>query len=120
MTVPLDQLDAYAKGLQERVAGLPGECFLSVIGHLGDGNLHITICVPADATVNKTQADEAVFHGLKQMGGSISAEHGIGLEKMAALARHGDPGRLLAAGLVARALDPLGLMNPGKVQTLTP
>jgi FAD/FMN-containing dehydrogenase len=119
VTVPLDQLDAYARELQDRVSGLPGECFLSVIGHLGDGNLHITICVPADATVSKKQADEAVFEGLKQMGGSISAEHGIGLEKMAALACHGDPGRLFAARLVARALDPLGLMNPGKVQALT-
>jgi FAD/FMN-containing dehydrogenase len=116
VTVPLDQLDAYAKGLQDRVASLPGECFLSVIGHLGDGNLHITVCVPAGATLTKTQADEAVFHGLKQMGGSISAEHGIGLEKMEALARYGDPGRLSAARVVARALDPLGLMNPGKVQ----
>ena len=115
VTVPLDQLDAYAKGLQDRIGALPGDCFLSVIGHLGDGNLHITVCVPADATVSKSQADEAVFHGLKDMGGSISAEHGIGLDKRSALARHGDAGRLAAGRLIAAALDPNGLMNPGKV-----
>jgi FAD/FMN-containing dehydrogenase len=117
VTVPLDRLDDYARALQERVAALPGECFLSVIGHLGDGNLHITVCVPAGGKVSKLEADEAVFEGLKAMGGSISAEHGIGLEKMAALARHGDPGRLHAGRLVARAFDAHGLMNPGKVLT---
>lgn len=115
VTVPLDRLDDYARALQERVAALPGDCFLSVIGHLGDGNLHITVCVPDSGKVAKLEADEAVFEGLKAMGGSISAEHGVGLEKMAALARHGDPGRLHAGRLVARALDPHGLMNPGKV-----
>ncbi len=117
VTVPLDQLDAYAKGLEARIAALSGELFLSMMGHLGDGNLHITIAAPGGGELDKAAADAAVFSRLKAMGGSISAEHGIGLEKMAALAAHGDPGRLHAARLVARALDPHGLMNPGKVLT---
>jgi FAD/FMN-containing dehydrogenase len=116
VTVPLDQLDAYARGLEAGVAAQPGGLFLSMMGHLGDGNLHITIAAPGGGKPDKAAADAAVFDRLKSMGGSISAEHGIGLEKMAALAVHGDPGRLHAARLVARALDRHGLMNPGKVQ----
>jgi FAD/FMN-containing dehydrogenase len=49
------------------------------------------------------------------MGGSISAEHGIGLEKREAFSLHGDPARQALTRQIARSLDPDGLMNPGKI-----
>ena len=49
------------------------------------------------------------------MGGSFSAEHGIGLEKMQALAAYGDPAKLSAMRAIKAALDPQGIMNPGAV-----
>jgi len=90
-------------------------CVAYVIGHLGDGNLHLTIAARAPLDAVKAEIEELVYDGLKSMGGSFSAEHGIGLEKKAALARLGDPGKLAAMKAVKQALDPLGLMNPGKV-----
>ncbi len=115
VSVPLDRLDEYAQELAQRVSAISGDLHLSCMGHLGDGNLHITVAAPGGVTPDKKQVDNAVFAGLKQCGGSFSAEHGVGLEKMAALERHGDPGRLAAARAVKLALDPQNLMNPGKV-----
>ena len=115
VTVPLDGLDAYAANLEGKIAALSSEHFLSMMGHLGDGNLHITVAAAGGAIADKQTVEAAVLDGLKSAGGSISAEHGIGLDKRAALATHGDPGRLAAGRLIAAALDPLGLLNPGKM-----
>ena len=57
----------------------------------------------------------AVFEGLVALGGSFSAEHGIGLEKRGALARHGDPTKRALMAAIKHAFDPKGIMNPGKV-----
>jgi FAD/FMN-containing dehydrogenase len=115
VTVPLDRLDDYAQGLQARLEAAHCELFVSIMGHLGDGNLHITVAAPGGAVPDKHTCDEAVFAGLKQMGGSISAEHGIGLEKRDALRTHADPVRQRLTRQIARSLDPDGLMNPGKI-----
>ena len=50
-----------------------------------------------------------------EMGGSISAEHGIGRTKVADLEHYGDPGKLVAMRAIKAALDPIGIMNPGAV-----
>jgi FAD/FMN-containing dehydrogenase len=115
VTVPLDRLDDYTQGLQARVQAVSPELFVSIMGHLGDGNLHITIAAPGGASPVKDRCDAAVFDRLKDMGGSISAEHGIGLEKREAFAAHGDPSRQALTRQIARSLDPDGLMNPGKI-----
>jgi len=56
-----------------------------------------------------------IYAGLKEIGGSFSAEHGIGLEKRRALQRYADPGKLRLMRQIKQLLDPDGLMNPGKV-----
>jgi len=115
VTVPLSALDFYLVSLDEGLAQLAVPCVAYVIGHLGDGNLHLTIAARAPLDAVKADIEELVYDGLKSMGGSFSAEHGIGLEKKAALARIGDPGKLAAMKAVKHALDPLAMMNPGKV-----
>ncbi|MDX1717959.1 MAG: FAD-binding oxidoreductase [Anderseniella sp.] len=115
VTVPLDRLDDYTQGLQVRVKSMSPDLFVSIMGHLGDGNLHITIAAPGGTSLAKDKCDAAVFYGLKDMGGSISAEHGIGLEKREAFSLHGDPARQALTRQIARTLDPDGLMNPGKI-----
>lgn len=90
-------------------------------GHLGDGNLHFNVRAPAgdgaaDWIARQREAITARVHGLvAAAGGSISAEHGIGVMKRADLARLGDPVRLAAMRAIKQALDPLGIMNPGKL-----
>jgi FAD/FMN-containing dehydrogenase len=80
-----------------------------VIGHLGDGNLHFSV-VRDDAQL---RVHDAVYGLVHELGGSFSAEHGIGSAKRADLARYKDRGAYrLMAGL-KRCLDPGGLLNPG-------
>lgn len=92
-----------------------------VFGHLGDGNLHWNLRPPPD-TDRKTwleahgEAARRLLHDVvKAHGGTISAEHGIGTLKASELARTGDPGRLRVMRAVKAAIDPLGILNPGKI-----
>ena len=90
-------------------------------GHLGDGNLHFNVRPPAGVDqgewlVPRRTAITALVHDLvTAAGGSISAEHGIGMLKRDDLARLGNPAKLAAMRAIKEALDPLGIMNPGKI-----
>lgn len=89
-------------------------------GHLGDGNLHYNVRAPVGAGVEWIAANAAAITRLVHdrvvaVGGSISAEHGIGAFKADEWARLADPAKLTAMRAVKRALDPLGIMNPGKL-----
>ena len=89
-------------------------------GHLGDGNIHLNVRAPAGAdgawVEREGGAVTAYVHDLvTAAGGSISAEHGIGQAKIGELARLGDPARLGAMRAIKQALDPRGIMNPGKL-----
>ncbi|MDE2385215.1 MAG: FAD-binding oxidoreductase [Alphaproteobacteria bacterium] len=115
VTVPLSQLDPYLRKLDDGMAAVKPDCAAFVIGHLGDGNLHITVAGHEDLSAAKAQVEGLVYEGLKAMGGSFSAEHGIGLEKRAALLKYGGAGKRAAMQAVKQALDSQGIMNPGKV-----
>jgi FAD/FMN-containing dehydrogenase len=90
-------------------------------GHLGDGNVHFNVRAPdgADAALFYDQHHEDVsriVHDIvADMDGSISAEHGIGTLKRDELQRLGNPGKLAAMRAIKSALDPHGIMNPGRV-----
>ncbi|MGD1870176.1 MAG: FAD-binding oxidoreductase [Neomegalonema sp.] len=95
---------------------------INCFGHLGDGNLHYNFYPPEgrrrDAPEFKVLAPlvtRAVHDLTHHYGGSISAEHGIGRAKRDDLARYGDPAKLAAMRAIKRALDPVGIMNPGAV-----
>lgn len=98
----------------------PGARVLA-FGHLGDGNLHFNVRAPAGDGAAAWVADRrgAITARVHEMvtaaGGSISAEHGIGVMKRDDLRRLGDPARLAAMRAVKQALDPKGIMNPGKL-----
>jgi FAD/FMN-containing dehydrogenase len=83
---------------------------------MGDGNLHLSAAQPGPFTPEmKTVISEAVEHGVKAFGGAISAEHGIGEDKMAALSRALTPAALGTMKAVKQALDPAGILNRGKI-----
>ena len=89
-------------------------------GHLGDGNIHFNVRserTMARETLMGLKNEIAAFvhDAVARFGGSISAEHGIGTQKAAELARLADPGKYAAMRAVKAALDPDGIMNPGKV-----
>ncbi|HEY0312441.1 MAG TPA: FAD-binding oxidoreductase [Allosphingosinicella sp.] len=91
-------------------------------GHLGDGNVHFNVQPPPIAGWFEARGEEAsgfVYDLVVAAGGSISAEHGIGQMKAATLARTDPPARLAALRAIKQALDPKGIMNPGKLFPLT-
>jgi FAD/FMN-containing dehydrogenase len=89
-------------------------------GHAGDGNLHFNVSQKPDADIKSFVArgpvlELAMFDLVESLGGSISAEHGIGRLKAAEFARRADAVELAVMHELKRALDPKGIMNPGKV-----
>jgi FAD/FMN-containing dehydrogenase len=92
----------------------------SAFGHLGDGNVHFHIRAPLDAGPDWYDRDgpaatRRVHDLVTAFGGSISAEHGIGQMKIDELERLASPARLYAMRAIKHALDPKGIMNPGKL-----
>jgi FAD/FMN-containing dehydrogenase len=90
------------------------------MGHMGDGNLHFNFKAPLgmdrDTFRQYTPAvTRAVNDLLRDYGGSISAEHGIGSEKIGELAHYADPVKMATMRAIKRALDPQNIMNPGKI-----
>ena len=100
-------------------AAFPG-VVASGFGHLGDGNIHFHVRAGSHAAPDWYDAEgekitEMVDDLVTTAGGSISAEHGIGQLKRAEFARLAPPGRIHALRAIKQALDPLGIMNPGKL-----
>jgi len=92
----------------------------SGFGHLGDGNIHFHVRAAAHASPDWYESEGAeitrfVDDLVAAAGGSISAEHGIGQLKLSEFARLGPPARVHALRAIKQALDPLGIMNPGKL-----
>jgi D-lactate dehydrogenase (cytochrome) len=89
-------------------------------GHLGDGNIHYNVTQPKDADKAEflarwQEVNEAVFAVVRKHGGSISAEHGIGVLKRDLLPAVKDPVALDLMRALKRTLDPKNILNPGKV-----
>ncbi len=92
----------------------------SGFGHLGDGNIHFHVRAASHAAPDWYEGEGAkitrfVDDLVTAAGGSISAEHGIGQLKRGEFARLADPARVYALRAIKQALDPLGIMNPGKL-----
>jgi FAD/FMN-containing dehydrogenase len=85
-----------------------------VFGHVGDGNLHYNIG-PASLLAQREAVSEIVYRVVDELGGSISAEHGLGQLKREAIRDHKSALELELMRALKRTLDPAGLMNPGKV-----
>ena len=94
---------------------------VSVFGHIGDGNLHLNLLPPAGQTLESFRASAgerltACVHDVAAaLGGTFSAEHGVGVLKVGELERYESPVALRLMRTLKRTLDPDGLMNPGKV-----
>ena len=100
----------------EAIAGAHGVT-IATIAHAGDGNLHPLIITPPGDEAARLAAQAAFTEFLDaaiELGGTVSGEHGIGLLKRDGMRRELDPGALAMQEAVRRALDPLGIFNPGK------
>lgn len=121
ISVPVEKMpDFVAMAAPEMERRFPGTRAVA-FGHLGDGNVHFHVIAPPGVTPGVWEEEEgkrisAAVHDLvTQWGGSISAEHGIGQMKRDELGRLGDPTSLALMRAIKLAIDPKGLMNPGKL-----
>ncbi len=121
ISVAVDAMPAFmieaAHAVEAKFAGTVASSY----GHLGDGNVHFHVRAPAGVDGPAWRAADGkaissfVYDLVDAAGGSISAEHGIGQMKLADLARLSSPARLSVLRGVKQALDPQGIMNPGKL-----
>jgi FAD/FMN-containing dehydrogenase len=130
VSLPVARLAEFVEAASATLATLAPGARLVGYGHVGDGNLHFNLS-PAPA-VQRGSAEERAFLGLAPVvsravhdlvatfGGSFSAEHGIGRLKTGELERYEDPVALSVMRAVKAALDPSGIMNPGKVLARRP
>ncbi len=126
ISVPVARMaDFVDRAVPEVEARFPGTTAVA-FGHLGDGNVHFHVLAPPGAVPGEWEEREgkaisAFVHDLvTRWGGSISAEHGIGQMKRDELGRLGDPVALTMMRGIKQALDPYGLLNPGKLVPLAP
>lgn len=112
VSLPLGRIPGFERDVRALVAGLAPGARTILFGHAADGNLHVNVLglPPGDETV-----DDAVLDLVARSGGSIAAEHGIGVAKVAALGRHAARTDLEAMRALKGALDPRGILNPGVV-----
>jgi FAD/FMN-containing dehydrogenase len=119
ISLPLSEISGFiprAKADLARIGDFRVNCF----GHLGDGNLHFNVFPPKgghrrDHDSQREAVKTSVHDLVHALGGSVSAEHGIGRLKVGDLETYGDPAKLAAMRAIKAALDPLGIMNPGAV-----
>ncbi len=120
VSVPISKVPELIERGSALVRRLVPEGEVVSYGHMGDGNLHFNVSQrpearSADFLARAAPLETAIFDLVESLGGSISAEHGIGRLKAAEFAERADPVELAAMRALKAALDPKGIMNPGKV-----
>jgi FAD/FMN-containing dehydrogenase len=118
VSLPIRDMAVYIEKVKSRLERRWPENRLYVLGHIGDGNLHLFVSPGVEAENLHREVDELVYTSLPATGASISAEHGIGLEKRdyLGLSRGAEEVKVMHA--IKRMLDPKNILNPGKVLLL--
>ena len=120
VSVPVGLVPALIREATPAVEAFVPGARVVAFGHLGDGNIHFNVTQPAGADkqafLDRWEGMNEIVHKIvARLGGSYSAEHGIGQLKRSLLARFKDPASLAMMREIKAALDPKGVMNPGKV-----
>jgi len=115
ISLPIDQMAEYLAVAEADLRAEWPEMHYAVFGHIGDGNIHIIASIGTDDKEARFRFDDILYRHLASRGGSISAEHGIGLEKKPFLHYSRSPEEIALMQTLKQALDPKNLLNPGKI-----
>lgn len=113
--LPIDKVAEVLDRIHARLPALDAGADTLHIAHLGDGNIHFTVYPTRDDPALADAVIEMVEDEVQALGGSFSAEHGVGLSKKPSMKRRKDPVALQVMRAVKQALDPDNRMNPGKI-----
>jgi len=115
IAVPLDKVAPFLTQITKDLKPIDPDADTMTVAHLGDGNIHYTVYPTRNDPALSSAITETIEAVALSFGGSFSAEHGIGLTKRPSMARRKDPAALSVMRAIKSALDPQGIMNPGKV-----
>ena len=117
ISLPIRDMLPYANEVKTALLKQWPKSQFFALGHIGDGNLHffVTPGVSGDGAAQHEICDELVYRPLARLGGAVSAEHGIGLEKKRWLSVSRSPSEIELMKLLKRTLDPKNILSPGKV-----
>jgi FAD/FMN-containing dehydrogenase len=115
VSLPMTDTPDYVAEVRDRLTEAWPDHRLLVFGHLGDGNIHLGISAGAPDGSDRPAVEEIVYAPLSRVGGSVSAEHGIGLEKKPYLSWCRSDAEIALMRKLKQTLDPQGILNPGKV-----
>lgn len=115
VSVAISDMGAYIDTIVKDLRAVWPAVHFYAFGHMADGNLHLYVsCGQADAAT-RHRVEQLVFEPLRQIGGSITAEHGVGLEKKEWLHFSRTPAEINLMKALKQTLDPRGILNPGKI-----
>ena len=114
VSLPIKAMTTYVDRLESAFSEWRSDAKFLVFGHIADGNLHIFV-TPFDQGIHHERCNEIVYGCLEGLGGSISAEHGIGLDKKAWLGNTRSEDEINIMRGLKKLLDPTNILNPGKV-----
>lgn len=117
ITVPIDKIPEFFKLADAKCQEVAPGCRPVGFGHFGDGNIHYNVAQPKDADKETflekwDDLSQPIFDIIDELGGSISAEHGIGIMKRDDLAERADPTKIWLLKAIKNAIDPDRIMNP--------
>lgn len=115
ISLPLSEMENYLEEMEANIREIDSSLFIATLGHLGDGNLHVAVQLGNDQPERRKAVELAVYGPLQQRGGSISGEHGIGLEKKPYLHLCRSEVEIQLMEQLKKLLDPQCLLNCGKV-----
>ena len=120
ISVPLSRMEEFLSRGDELLARLRPDLTLIAFGHVGDGNLHYNVVLPRDLPAVEWQSEgdritRALYDLVDELGGSFSAEHGVGQAKKAWLATYRSGIELELMKMLKKTLDPANILNPGKI-----
>jgi FAD/FMN-containing dehydrogenase len=117
VSLAIHRMEQYVDTIESRVKAIDPQAFLIVLGHVGDGNLHVN--VHHERTPDKHDEFEKLVYDITgEFGGSISAEHGIGILKRPYLKMSRTEEEIETMRTLKRALDPKNILNPGRIFTM--
>ena len=120
ISVPIAAIGEFLERGDELLESMAPDARLVAFGHVGDGNLHYDVTQPVGADGTRFMEEgaavtDAIYELVSELGGSISAEHGIGVTKREYLQRYRGGAEIALMRALKSALDPNNILNPGKV-----